>query len=227
VGPLAQPPLGTLRIRQSCPEKHWQSLQWAFLDPGSASVPSRIRKLLRKIEINRGMASNEPTITCIENFLTYLRASGLSSDELDQSLLESFRAGDCATFVGAGFSAPVGMPMWSGLLEQLVRRLRSSSRASDTKHALLAYAKKCIANGQLARAASAVRRSDPSGLIEQHLKDLFDAQRCFRDLPEKDPRRQEMQARLDALLSLPWAGVVTHQLRHAHSRLENVAQSLS
>jgi hypothetical protein len=26
----------------------------------------------------------------------------------------------------------------------------------------------------------------------------------------RNPRRQEMQARLDALLGLPWAGVVTH-----------------
>src|SRR5580698_5548733 len=102
---------------------------------------------------------------------------------IDQNLLASFRAGDCVAFVGAGFSAPVDMPLWRPLLERFVADIAGSvSRDEDAKN-LLAYASKCVQEGQLARAASAIRRADPTGLIEQQLKSYFDADRQFRRRP--------------------------------------------
>ena len=35
-------------------------------------------------------------------------------------LIKRFRAGDCVAFIGAGFSAPLRMPLWGALLDKLI-----------------------------------------------------------------------------------------------------------
>lgn len=122
-------------------------------------------------------------------------------------LLESMQAGDCVAFVGAGFSAPVGMPLWRPLLTTLHAKLASSREALQSQP-LLKYALQCLKDGELARAASALRRADLSAVIDTQLRDLFDAKQHFTER-KTDVAKKEMTRRLKSLLGLPWAGIIT------------------
>jgi len=130
------------------------------------------------------------------------------TEKLPPSLLRSFRAGNCVAFVGAGFSYPVEMPLWQPLLIALKKALEPLG-TDDSHWSLLNYAQVCIDGGQLARAASALREADkPCKEIDNQVRELFDYSR-YDSLQAKDPRKVEMSARIKALTSLPWAGVVT------------------
>jgi hypothetical protein len=123
-------------------------------------------------------------------------------------LLKAFKAHDCVAFVGAGFSAPIDMPLWKKLLDDLISRIKKDySGVRD----LLEYAEKCTNEGQLARAAFLIREADRQhkGRIEQLLKEFFDGKAKFERRPAHDQKKIEMQARLDALASLPWTGYIT------------------
>jgi hypothetical protein len=137
------------------------------------------------------------------------RRSGASTRTFDEELLESFRAGDCIAFIGAGFSAPVGLPLWKPLLNGLVNRLENVHSDEPERLKLLGYARRCIEDGQLPRAASVISEASPSTQIDQVLKRLYNANRQFTELDERDPKKRAMRERLDALLALPWAGIVT------------------
>jgi SIR2-like domain len=125
--------------------------------------------------------------------------------------VQSFRAGDCVAFIGAGFTKPIGMPLWRPLLSTLIAKLRADAKSQGSPQRLetLDYAENCITEGQLPRAASAIRIADPGGRVNQYLAELFDSKRHFHNKPAKDAGKGEMQARLSALVSLPWAGVIT------------------
>jgi len=128
----------------------------------------------------------------------------------DPGLVASLGTGDCVAFVGAGFSKPMGMPLWAPLLSRLVAAIRPHLRAADeVPKALLAYAEGCIKHNELARAASALRRADPNHIVDDQLREAFDYDRLFRQRDKKDPARREMENRGRSLLALPWAGVVT------------------
>ena len=128
------------------------------------------------------------------------------------SLLRSLSAGDCIAFIGAGFTAPTGMLLWKPLLQKLIDALRDDpNRAIQEPHslAILSHAQSCLNEGQFARAASAIRTADQSHLVDEYLDELFDANTHFHNKRKTDAGRVEMTARLEALSSLPWAGVVT------------------
>src|SRR5437879_5776718 len=98
----------------------------------------------------------------------------------DAALLRSLRAGDCIAFVGAGFTGPIDMPLWRALIEHLIHVVGDSSNRPD----LIEYAKVCVKEGQLPRAASAIRRADHKRLIDDQLKKLFDGDRLFTQRPK-------------------------------------------
>jgi len=98
------------------------------------------------------------------------------------------------------------MPTWEPLLRKLILELRKDAASRQD---LLDYAEACIENGLLPRAASIIRQSCRPGFIPEQLASLFDADLLFSNLQQSDPRKVEMRARLDVLLSLPWAGIVT------------------
>jgi hypothetical protein len=95
------------------------------------------------------------------------------------------------------------MPLWKPLLKQLVKDIRGPSRNAE----LLSYAGKCIREGFLPRAASALRRGAP-GLIDAQLRTIFDSDKLNK-LPATNKTRIEMVERLDALIALPWVGIIT------------------
>jgi hypothetical protein len=123
-------------------------------------------------------------------------------------LLKAFKVHDCVAFVGAGFSAPTGMPLWKKLLEDLIGGVKKDYSGPPD---LLEYAQQCIYEGQLARAAFLIREADRrhKGRIEQLLKDYFDGNAKFERRRADDENKIEMRARLDALASLPWVGYIT------------------
>lgn len=131
----------------------------------------------------------------------------------DQELLvRRFRAGNCVAFIGAGFSAPTGMPLWGQLLSNLIQRLMIDFRQGGSQDSLrtLELATEFINHGQFPRAASAIRAADISTQhIDGYLKEIFDSKTKFDDKQRNDTGKKQMQKRLRALLSLPWAGIVT------------------
>jgi hypothetical protein len=112
-------------------------------------------------------------------------------------------------FVGAGFTKAVQMPLWAELLEKLASDVERMAPHASVRRDLLSYAQACISNREFARAASAIRRAAPPHFVDSRLEVYFDGKKQFLDRPSTDPAKVEMSHRLDALLDLPWAGIVT------------------
>jgi SIR2-like domain len=108
-------------------------------------------------------------------------------------------------FVGAGFAAAVKMPLWKDLIEKLYQHVQSSGTRPD----LLEYARECIEAREWARAASGLRQAGTTNSIQIRLRQLFSRKTYFDGLPDGHPAKLQMQARLEALIALPWAGIVT------------------
>lgn len=122
---------------------------------------------------------------------------------IPKPLIEGLRARDCVAFLGAGFSKPVGMPLWIPLLKHLAKVLKNHPDHPD----LIKYAKGCIERGELARAASALSRADSAHQIDPELQGLFGSERFSKS--RDAAAREEMRRRLESLTSLPWAGYIT------------------
>ncbi|MEW6363197.1 MAG: SIR2 family protein [Acidobacteriota bacterium] len=134
----------------------------------------------------------------------------------------------CVAYLGAGFSAACGMPLWKPLLEQLVTELekelvppsvkRSKNRGKtadmrelndETRRLFVEYARECLVKGRLPLAASAIRlASADKPWLTERIRELFDSRHLY-ELPSTDPRRKRMEARLRALLAIPWVGIIT------------------
>lgn len=97
------------------------------------------------------------------------------------------------------------MPLWRPLIERLIDVVSKASDRID----LIEYSKSCLREGQLPRAASVLRSADETHRIDQELREVFNGDRLFTRRPKDDPKKIEMQERLDSLTSLPWAGYIT------------------
>jgi len=123
----------------------------------------------------------------------------------DEELLRTLRAGDCIAFVGAGFTRAIDMPLWRELLNKLVEAVGRSPESTE----LVEYAKFCIKENLLPRAASVLRNADVKGKIDSILRSEFDGNTLYTQRQNNDPKKIEMKSRLEALTSLPWAGYIT------------------
>ncbi len=112
----------------------------------------------------------------------------------------------CVAFVGAGFSAPAGMPNWEGLLKALIDRVvRSSPIASGTK-VQINTCLEAIGNAEFQLAGSLVARLLQPPEIIAEINSQFGIHRLHNARSEL---RRVMEERLQSLLLLPWQGIIT------------------
>jgi hypothetical protein len=113
-------------------------------------------------------------------------------------------------FIGAGFTAPIKMPTWKMLLTDLIAKVEQGNGAPPQFLQAIEYAKDCINKDQLVRAASVISSAAGQNRkeIEPYLKSAFSSAK-YTGLEAGAAMRKQMEARLDALASLPWAGIVT------------------
>lgn len=118
-------------------------------------------------------------------------------------LIASIRAGECVAFVGAGFSAPAGFPMWSDLL----RRIASAASADGRLAAELAATVDELVSGPHP-AAHALDQA--AQLLEDALgvEGLVSYMRRFLR-PKQLPLAASMQRRLKLLAQLPFRAILT------------------
>ena len=117
-------------------------------------------------------------------------------------LLDKLRARNCVAFVGAGFSLPIGMPTWGGLLHLLVERARSLGREALQ----LTQCVECIDEKDFIVAASILRRMLNRAEILDVIGSAFSMQHYQTANADK---RVRMDERIRSLVRAPWQGVVT------------------
>lgn len=116
----------------------------------------------------------------------------------------------CISFVGAGFSAPYGMPSWGGLLRELIIRgdqycsaIKSATR-QDEMRASLEAASTALAKNEFTYCASLLKASIPASIVAAFVKGRFRQRSHYPALVTK-----QMRHRLESLLRLPNAGIIT------------------
>jgi hypothetical protein len=110
--------------------------------------------------------------------------------------------GNCVAFVGAGFSRPVGMPNWEGLLLQIVEAAEHFGKAAEVTKQCRA----CIDNREYALAAHLIRKELSDVDIRRVVTSAFDTEKLYR---ASEPARTTMMKRIKALCGSPWAGIIT------------------
>lgn len=110
----------------------------------------------------------------------------------------------CVAYIGAGFSAVCGMPMWSSLLKSLLIRARNSGHLAE-KH-LLDACEEAFNSGNYAVCASLLRGILSDADLDEEVRNRFSVRLLYECAPES---RNRMERRLDHLLKTPWAGVIT------------------
>jgi hypothetical protein len=125
---------------------------------------------------------------------------------IPEDLIRHLIAGRCVAFVGAGFSAPVGMPSWVGLLNALVdRAIKTSVPGKDNTNQVV-FCRDAIREGELQLAASAIKSLLQPPEILAEISEQFGDHR-FRKL--NLVMRRTMESRLYDLTLLPWHGIIT------------------
>jgi hypothetical protein len=124
------------------------------------------------------------------------------------SKLKSYLASrECVAFVGAGFSAPCGMPGWGGLLDLLLSAARESAGDSDPQQIdLIDACHSEVSAGRYLTASIGVRIALSSQELSRLLSEAFSLDRLKR-LPEREQKR--MLERMENLVLGPWSGIIT------------------
>lgn len=117
-------------------------------------------------------------------------------------LRDRLATGRCVAFVGAGFSRPIGMPTWGGLLNALIQAAEDWGK----NPAAVSRCRQCIGDGDFTIAASLVRQLLPAADIDNVVQREF-AEGRLATAPA--PNRAAMATRMRALVSGPWAGIIT------------------
>ncbi len=125
---------------------------------------------------------------------------------LPKPLRQLIHKGRCVAFVGAGFSMPCGMPNWTQLLRRLHQHARDTVESWSPK---LADSQAAIDRDDLPTAAGLLKEILAAEEISSFMRDQFSRQKCMDRPTHSDPARLRMQARIDALIRTPLAGVIT------------------
>lgn len=120
------------------------------------------------------------------------------SYSLPDDLFQAIVKGNCVAFVGAGFSIPAKLPIWSKLLTLVIEEADETNLITDKK--FIAFLKRSV--------ASAVERSnaDLYDLVAQSLEDKL-GKECVERLLNKHLKKNEdlpsqMRERLTLILFL-------------------------
>jgi SIR2-like domain len=111
----------------------------------------------------------------------------------------------CVAFIGAGFSAAIGMPNWGELLKSLVERAATASM-QEGSDASMALCRAAIEQGEYQLAASMIARLLQPPEIASEIEEQFGLHKFQR---AKGPQRRIMEERLAHLLAVPWQGILT------------------
>jgi hypothetical protein len=114
--------------------------------------------------------------------------------ELPEDLLLSIRDGNCIAFLGAGFTAPAGLPTWPELLSRLAERVE------DT--AVREHVQQKVSGGSsdgFEEAAQILEREMGKERLEDALRALLDG----------DVDAKEMNRRIRLLEGIPFRGILT------------------
>jgi CheY-like chemotaxis protein len=125
-----------------------------------------------------------------------------ASFQTPPAILEKLRTQRCIAFVGAGFSAVVGMPSWASLLRSLLEFARRHNRDSRTA----SQCEDAINNEEFGVAASVIKDLLEDSEILELIHVLYGRQVLNRapiDL------RGRMLRRMDALAHISWSGIIT------------------
>ena len=111
----------------------------------------------------------------------------------------------CVAFVGAGFSAAIGMPSWGGLLLQLSTEAEEAAFDNSTDESI-AKAKEAIYRNEFTLAASILRPLFSGANLNRAIARQFDMQVFHKASMVMQAR---MLKRLENLISIPWAGIIS------------------
>jgi hypothetical protein len=131
-----------------------------------------------------------------------IEGSNLEEFSVPPAIIQRLLAGKCVAFVGAGFSALVGMPSWDGLL----RTLLDFSRRHNRDLLQIRQCQDAIENDEYGIAANIIHELLESSEIFEVLQRSFGQHVMNRVPPEL---RQRMEVRLQSLLRGPWSGIIT------------------
>jgi hypothetical protein len=114
--------------------------------------------------------------------------------ELPADLLKSIREGNCIAFLGAGFTAPAGLPTWTELLGRLADRVNNASVRFHVQQKL---------NHGSSHALEEAAQVLESKMGKERLED------ALRELLEGDANNEEMARRIRLLEGIPFRAVLT------------------
>lgn len=127
--------------------------------------------------------------------------------QIPPKLREYLAGRECVAFVGAGFSAPCGMPGWGALFAALLKTTRDFLHDGDSvKRDLLDLCEAEASRGNFLAASIGIRRILDEQELSRALTKQFSHDR-LRELSKKE--RARMDARLENLVCAPWSGIIT------------------
>ena len=125
---------------------------------------------------------------------------------LSNSLKGYLAAGECVAFVGAGFSAPCGMPGWTELLGRLLHAARDSAGDDAKLVELISACEAEVAAGRYMSASIGIRTVLGAQERSRLLSDTYSLKH-FNGLPPT--HRDRMLERMRSLVLAPWSGIIT------------------
>lgn len=117
---------------------------------------------------------------------------------LPEHLVNQIRAGNVIAFIGAGFTAPAGLPTWPGLIEAVAKRLPGTCRPSLVNEII-----------NLVKRASADSLDQAAQMLEDELGAQLFSSYIAEILKPKDLLPQQMLNRLRLLKNIPFKAVLT------------------